>query len=145
MRRRTGGLSLVIVLLLLAGLMLLVVSGFAAAIAAVSLAGLDEQSALAFEVAEAGITRTLRDATPLPGPLVLWPVAAPGVVVETALRYDDPSSQASWAPGFSIGSGAGGFLLRHGSVLATGRAGRGTLVRIEQGFATLAPDREVTQ
>ena len=60
MRESCRGVSLVIVLLLLAGVMLLAVSGLGGAIAAMALADFDERSTGASEAAEAGVTRSLR-------------------------------------------------------------------------------------
>lgn len=141
MRRDCRGVSLVIVLLLLAGVMLLAVSGLGGAIAAMALAGFDERASMAFEAAEAGVTRSLRSGTAMSPPLLPWPASARGVSVQTTLRHDAPDSPGALPSGFSLGS-ADGFVLHHGTVLAEGEAGRGTLVRIEQGFAVIAPARE---
>ena len=139
MKTRDRGLSLVIVLLLLAGIMLLAVTGLSSAIAAMSLADLDERSARALEAAEAGVTRALEGGTVLPTAVPPWPLADPAVTVRTEIHDDPPWQVPAWPSGFSLGSGARGFVLQHGYVLAEGRGGRGTLVRIEQGFAVLAP------
>lgn len=142
MSRRGRGMSLVIVLLLLAGIMLLAVAGLGSAIAALALAALDERAALAFEAAEAGVTRTLRDAAAIPGGTAAWPMDTPLARVGTTLEHDPPSSASPPLPGFSLGVGGAGFVLQHGRVLSEGDAGRGTRVRIEQGFAVIAPARE---
>jgi Tfp pilus assembly protein PilX len=141
MRRHGRGMSLVVVLLLLAGVMLLAVSGLGGAIAAIALADFDERSSLAFEAAEAGVTRTLRGGNALSPPAGAWPATARAVTVWTVLRQDPPASPPAWPSGFSLGT-ADGFVLHHGTVLAEGSAGRGTLTRIEQGFTVVAPARE---
>jgi len=135
-------MSLVIVLVLLTGIMLLAVSGLGGAIAAVALAGLEEQAAMAFEAAESGVVRTLRSGEAIPAMSSAWPALADPVSVSTTLRYD--TRPAPWSPraGFSLGTGGTGFTLHHGVVRADGTAGRGTLVRIEQGFTVIAPARE---
>jgi len=142
MSRRCEGLSLVIVLLLLAGIMLLAVSGLGGAIAAMALADVDERAAWAFEAAEAGITRSLRSGAAISPPASPWPSTAPGVTVHTIVRFDPAERAPGWPAGFSLGGAGDGFFLQHGTVLAEGSGGRGTLVRIEQGFAVVAPARE---
>jgi len=144
MKAHERGLSLVIVLLLLAGIMLLAVTGLSGAVAAMSLADLEERSARAFEAAEAGVTRTLEGGRASPIATPPWPPAGPAVRVRTEIHDDPPWQVPAWPSGFSLGSGARGFVLQHGYVLAEGSAGRGTLVRIEQGFAVLAPAGSVT-
>lgn len=140
MRKGCRGVSLVVVLLLLAGVMLLAVSGLGAAIAAMALADFDERSAWGFEAAEAGVTRSLRSGASISPPASPWPAAAPGVTVHTEVRHDPPVQAPAWPAGFSLGGA--GFVLQHGNVLAEGSGGRGTRVRIEQGFAVVAPARE---
>lgn len=142
MRESSRGVSLVIVLLLLAGVMLLAVSGLGGAIAAMALADFDERSAWAFEAAEAGVTRSLRSGAPVSPPVPPWPATTPGVTVQSVVRYDPPAPAPAWPSGFSLGGNVTGFILQHGSVLAEGSGGRGTRVRIEQGFAVVAPARE---
>ena len=144
MKQRSRGVSLVVVLLLLAGVMLLAVSGLGGAIAAMALADLDERSAWAFEAAEAGVNRSLRSGAPISPPTAPWPATAPGVTVGTEVRHDAPLQAPGWPAGFSLGGAGTGFILHHGSVLADGSGGRGTRVRIEQGFAVLAPAREAS-
>ncbi len=141
MKPRCRGISLVVVLLLLAGVMLLALSGLGGAIAAVALADFDERSSMAFEVAEAGVTRTLRSGSGISPPALPWPATHREATVRTVVQHDPPAEPPAWPSGFSLG-GPDGFVLHHGSVLADGSAGRGTLARIEQGFTVLAPARE---
>lgn len=142
---RTGcrGVSLVIVLLLLAGIMLLAVSGLGGALAAISLVNLEERSARAFEAAEAGVIRSLYGGAAVSPATAPWPSADPTVTVRTDMRQDPPAWPPAWPSGFSLGTTGHGFVLHHGTVLAEGRAGLGTLVRIEQGFVVIAPSSEV--
>ena len=142
MRKGGRGVSLVVVLLLLAGVMLLAVAGLGGAIAAMALADFDERSAWAFEAAEAGVIRSLRSGTSISPPTSPWPASAPDVSVLTEVRYDPAAQSAAWPSGFSLGGAGAGFVLQHGSVLAEGSGGRGTQIRIEQGFAVVAPALE---
>jgi hypothetical protein len=142
MNPRCRGVSLVIVLLLLAGVMLLAVSGLGGAIASMALADLDERAARAFEAAEAGVTRSLVSGVAVSPAAAPWPATDPAVTVLTLIRHDPPPPAPPSPYGFSFGSSGTGFVLHHGSVLAEGSAGRGTLVRIEQGFAVVGPARE---
>jgi hypothetical protein len=144
MKDSCRGVSLVIVLLLLAGVMLLAVSGLGGAIAAMALADFDERSAWAFEAAEAGVTRSLRSGASISPPASPWPATAPGITVRTEVRHDPPLQAPAWPTGFSLGEAGSGFILLHGSVLADGSGGRGTRVRIEQGFSVVAPAREAS-
>jgi hypothetical protein len=141
MRRHGRGMSLAVVLLLLAGVMLLAVSGLGGAIAAIAMSDFSERSSLAFEAAEAGVTRTLHRGNALSPPMDAWPAAARAATVWSVLRQDPPAIPPAWPSGFSLGT-ADGFVLHHGTVLAEGSAGRGTLTRIEQGFTVVAPARE---
>jgi type II secretory pathway pseudopilin PulG len=142
MNTRCRGVSLVIVLLLLAGIMLLAVSGLGGAIASMAMADLDERAARAFEAAEAGVSRTLGSGAAVSPAAAPWPSTDPAVTVQTQIRHDPPPQAPASPYGFSLGTGGGGFVLHHGSILAEGSAGRGTLVRIEQGFAIVGPARE---
>jgi hypothetical protein len=142
MNTNSRGVSLVIVLLLMAGVMLLAVSGLGGAIASMAMADLDERAARAFEAAEAGVARTLDSGTAVWPAAAPWPSTDPAVTVRTVIRHDPPPQAPAWTHGFSFGTGGGGFVLHHGSILAEGSAGRGTLVRIEQGFAVVGPARE---
>ena len=137
MRKRHGGAALGVVLLLLLGLALLALAGSAAAIAALALAGLDEQHSLAFEAAEAGITRALRvlsNGGTLPAePLTVapWPELESDVTMRVAIREHDPTS-AGLPVGFSLGNGAAYWGTRRITIISDGRAGRGAAVRLEQ-------------
>lgn len=130
-------------MLLLLGLALLALAGSAAAIAALALAGLDEQHALAFEAAEAGIARALRRIADgavwpqEPTETTTWPALGLGVATRVEIRAD-PEDGAGWPAGFSIGLGDSAFVTRHLTIVADGRAGRGAAVRLEQGVTVLA-------
>ena len=143
---RCQGMALAVTMVLLLGLAILALAGSAAAVAALSLAGLDEQASLAFEAAEAGVVRALRafaagDAVAAAGAFEpTWPELDPGVTTRVQLRADPGEIGATLAEGFSIGSGVT-FARRHFTLISDGRAGRGTAVRIEQGLAVIAPTR----
>lgn len=141
MTPRPMGMALATVLILLSGISILALAGLGGAAAAIALAGFEEQSALAFEAAEAGIARTLRSGMPVPEPVPAWPSVAPEVTVRTERRDDPAVEGGSWPAGFSVATGGVSFALRHGTVLSEGRAARGALVRIEQGFVVVAPNR----
>ncbi len=141
------GAALGIVLLLLLGLALLALAGSAAAIAALALAGLDEQRALAFEAAEAGISRALRAlaagaAVPTgPVTLVPWPDIAGHATVRIEVREDE-LARTGLAAGFSLGTGPETYGVRRLIVVSDGRAARGAAVRLEQGVVVYASTAE---
>jgi len=141
---QTRGMALAVVLVLLLGLTVLALAGSAAAIASLALAGLDHQSALAFEAAEAGIARSVRaiaQGATLPADAVFeqtWPRLAPAAMTRVLLRVDRTPAASTWADGFSAGSGDT-FARVHVTLIADGRAGRGAAVRIEQGLTFIAP------
>jgi Tfp pilus assembly protein PilX len=138
------GMALGIVLLLLLGLALLALAGYGAAIAALAIAGLEQQATRAFEAAEAGAARTLRtwqgpDAASSPAPETAWPAVWAEVMVARTVSADPPDRPAAWPDGFSIGSGDSTFTTRHFTIDSEGRAGLGTAARIEQGFIVIEP------
>lgn len=141
MTRYQQGMALAVVLVLLAGLALLAAAGLGGAIAAVSLAGFDEQASRAFEAAEAGIRRSLHSGLALASEEPAWPGLPLEVTLRTEIHADPPGVPAMPPPGFSLGHGGQSFALRHQRVLAEGRAARGALVRIEQGYALIVPER----
>jgi hypothetical protein len=138
MIRLERGMALAVVMVLLLGLTVLAVAGLSGAVAAVALSGLDEQSALAFEAAEAVIARTLRSRV-APSDAQAWPDLWPQVTARAEIRADHFESVAALPEGFSLGAGGGAFATRHYTIVAEGRAGRGTSVRLEQGYAVIAP------
>jgi len=148
-RRRQRGVALGIVLLLLLGLALLALAGSAAALAALALAGLDEQRALAFQAAEAGIARTLRElsagvAAPMPPvTLVPWPDVARAATVRVEVR-EDGQARGGLAAGFSLGVGPQTYTTRRLLVVSDGRAARGAAVRLEQGVVVHASTVETS-
>jgi hypothetical protein len=60
------------------------------------------------------------------------------------VQRDPPGPDDAWAEGFSAGRAGPSFLRQHHTVRAEGRAGRGTRVRVEQGYVVLAPWRGAT-
>lgn len=143
------GMALAIVVLLLLGLALLALAGSAAAVAALALAGLDQQQALAFEAAEAGIARTMRElaqGAPWPRPptaSITWPSLSDRVTTRIGILEDDVGSDGGWPAGFSIGV-TEGFATRHLTIVAVGRADRKAAVRIEQDLAIIGPAARVS-
>lgn len=136
MRRASRGAALAVSLILLLGLSLLAIAGIASAVASLALAGFEEQSALAFEAAEAGVARTIRLGTAVREPVAVWPTALPGVTVRTETVMESAGAGPGWPEGFSIGGGA--FALDHFTIRAEGRASRGAVVRVEQDMAVVA-------
>lgn len=142
-----SGVALGIVLLLLLGLALLALAGSAAAVAALAMAGLDEQRALAFEAAEAGISRALRQLATgaavqmAPATLTPWPDLAGQATVRIEIREDD-LAQDGLAAGFSLGAGRETFGTRRLTIVSDGRAARGAAVRLEQGIVVHAAATE---
>lgn len=141
MSPRGRGSALAIVMLLLLGISLLATSGLAGAVASLVLSGFEEQHSLAFEAAEAAVSRTLSTGKPVQPSAPLWTAMPPEVVAHSEVRHDPPGRDESWADGFSTGTGGTAFVLRHHEVRAEGGAGRGATVVIEQGFVTLVPHR----
>lgn len=141
MTRRDPGMALAVVLVLLTGLALLAVTGLGGAVAALSLSGFDEQASQAFEAAEAGIRRSLHTGLALASEEPAWPGLPHEVTLRTEIHDDPPGVPATPPPGFSLGHGGQSFALRHHRVLAEGRGPRGALVRIEQGYAVIVPER----
>jgi hypothetical protein len=138
MRRSSRGMTLAVALILLLGVALLAVAAFDGVIADIALAGYAQQSMLSFEAAEAGIARTLStaEASPLASPA--WPSLSSAISTRTELTADAACVRGGPAVGFSLGSDDG-FSLRHYSILAEGRGGRGAVSRLEQGFSVIAP------
>jgi len=145
--RLQRGVALGIVLLLLLALALLALAGSAAALAALALAGLDEQRALAFQAAEAGISRTLRElsagvALPMvPVTIVPWPDVAGAPTVRIEVREDE-QARGGLAAGFSLGAGTQTYATRRLLVVSDGRTARGAAVRLEQGVVMYASTAE---
>ena len=142
-RRRSRGTALGVALLLLLGLALLALAGSAAAVAALALASLDQQHALAFEAAEAGIARALRriangaTSPQAPTQMTTWPALGEQVTTRVEVLVE-PADDSGWTAGFSIGLGDDAFATRHLTIVSDGRAGRGAAVRLEQGVTIVA-------
>lgn len=137
------GSALGIVLLLMLGLSALALAGYGAAVAALALAGLEQSAARAFEAAEAGAARALRDWPDTAGtaPSAAWPAYWHDVTTASAISADPADWPAPWPEGFSIGGGDGTFAAHHYTITSEGRAPRATAVRIEQGFLVIEPAR----
>lgn len=141
MRRQHVGAALGIVMVLLLGLSLLATAGLAGALASLVLSDFDQQRALAFEAAEAAISRSLATGRGIDPPAPPWPALTAKVVAHSELLMDPPGRDESWPDGFSAGHGGIAFVLSHQVVRAEAQAGRGGQAGIEQGFVTLAPRR----
>jgi hypothetical protein len=141
MRRQQAGAALGIVMVLLLGLSLLATAGLAGALASLVLSDFDQQRALAFEAAEAAISRSLATGRGIDPPAPPWPALTAKVVAHSELLRDPPGRDESSPDGFSAGHGGITFVLRHQVVRAEAQAGRGAQAGIEQGFVTLAPRR----
>ena len=141
MRRHHAGAALGIVMVLLLGLSLLATAGLAGALASLVLSDYDQQRALAFEAAEASVSRSLATGRAIDPPLPLWPAVSAEVVARSELLEDPPGRDDSGPDGFSAGHGGIAFVRRHRVVRAEAQARRGAHVRIEQEFIIVAPRR----
>lgn len=142
MNRTQRGAALAVTMILLAGLGSLAMTAAAAAMAALALAGHQQSAQQAFEAAEAGIAHALSRAAV---------IRSAGTITET-VHDSEAASPATFEThieavelpgalpaGFSVGEHDGTFSARHFYAVADGRAGRGTAVRIEQGFYLVGP------
>lgn len=137
MRRNQQGAALAVTLVLLAGLGSLALTAAAAAVAALALAGHQQSAQQAFEAAEAGIAHALARAALTRGAATIAATAhdADAAVPATFEARIEAVAQPGALPvGFSVGEHDGAFAAQHYFAVADGRAGRGALVRIEQGF-----------
>jgi len=139
---RDRGSALVLTLVLLSGLGALALAAAAAAMTALALAGHQQMSQNAFEAAETGIVHALSQAA-----------AARGAGTNAGtIRQEDPTAAAAFQTvtreaegssplpnGFSVGENAGTFAARSFFVTADAQSGRGTRVRLEQGFYLVVP------
>jgi hypothetical protein len=132
-------MALAVVLLLLLGLSAVALAGLGGAIADLAVAAADEQVALAMEAAETGLARTLRSGTPIPAGTVVWPEHFPGLTVSSEIRFDPPDADAPLLNPPPGEDASGSRVLRHFTVRAEARAGRGVVTRIEQGYQSLWP------
>lgn len=142
MTLRNRGSALVVTLVLLSGLGALALAAAAAAMTALALAGHQQMSQNAFEAAETGIVHALTQAAAIRGE---------GVDAGT-IREADPTAAAAFQTvtseaegpgplpdGFSLGENTGTFAARSFFITADAQSGRGTRVRLEQGFYLVVP------
>lgn len=141
MSRHDAGVALGIVMVLLLGLSLLATAGLTGALASLVLSDFDQQRALAFEAAEAAVSRSLATGQGIEPPVPLWPAVSADVIARSELLQDPPGYDESWPDGFSAGQGGIAFVLRHQVVRAQAQARRGASARIEQGYVSVAPRR----
>lgn len=136
------GSALIVTVVLLSGLGALALAAAAAAMTALALAGHQQMSQNAFEAAETGIVRALTQAAAIRGE---------GENAGT-IRQADPTSAAAFQTvtleaegagplpeGFSLGENAGTYTARSYFITADAQSGRGTRVRLEQGFYLVVP------
>jgi hypothetical protein len=140
--RTECGVALVVTLILLSGLGALALAAAAAAAAALALASHQQSAQNAFQAAEAGIVLSLAravavrnessiPATPFPengNPIASWQAMTTAAIEPGALPF-----------GFSIGENPNTFSASHFFIVSDGRAGRGTQIRLEQGFYLVEP------
>jgi type II secretory pathway pseudopilin PulG len=141
---RANGQALATLLILLVAFALLALSAMATALAGLATAGQEAESALAQEAAEAAIAGVLRSwpATRVGrDPAPAWTDLPPDITAAAAVLTDPPDAAAPWASGVSLGDDGEGLVQRHYSVVATGRARRGAMVTLEQGFTVMEPAR----
>lgn len=138
------GQALATLLILLVAFALLALSAMATALAGLATAGQETESAVAQEAAEAAIADVLRswpasrdgrDTAPA------WADLPPEITAAAAVLTDPPDAATAWASGMSLGDDGEGLVQQHYSVIATGRARRGAIVTLEQGFTVVEPAR----
>lgn len=142
MNCRQRGAALAITLILLAGLGSLALTAAAAAVAALALAGHQQSAQQAFEAAEAGVAHALSRAAITRGVGTIAMTVHDGDAASPATfesRIEAVELPGVLPPGFSVGEHEGAFGARHFYAVADGRAGRGAMVRIEQGFYLIGP------
>jgi len=141
--KRSRGSALGTLLVLLLAFALLAVSAMVAAVAGFASAGQELESAHALAAAEAAAARVLAhwpDAASADLPIAApWPDMPAERVAGATLRRDPPGVAQPWPSGASLGDDGAGFVLRHYTITATGRARRGARVTVEQGFTVLEP------
>ena len=142
MTLRNRGSALVVTLVLLSGLGALALAAAAAAMTALALAGHQQMSQNAFEAAESGIVHALMQAAALRG----------AATHAGTIRQQDPTAAAAFQTvtseaegpgplpdGFSLGENTGTFTAQSFFITADAQSGRGTRVRLEQGFYLVVP------
>lgn len=142
MTGRECGAALAVTLILLTGLGLLALTAAAAAITALALAGHQQSSQRAFEAAEAGIAHALVLAARAQSDGAIAETVHDGDAGSPAIfqaRIERAGIPGALPAGFSIGEHSGAFATESFYVVADGRAGRGTRMRLEQGFYLVVP------
>lgn len=138
------GTALLVTLILLSGLGALALAAAAAATSTLALASHQQLAQQAFEAAEAAIARALRQAAVTRSAGSVPESAYPEEVPQNA-RYvaeiHEATARSALPEGFSIGENAGSFGARQFFVVAEGRSGRNTRMRLEQGFYLVVPSR----
>lgn len=142
MTRRPRGAALPITLVLLSALGALALAAAAAAAAALALASHQQMSQAAFEAAEAGIALALVRIAATRRPGSIPPTPHPDEA-DASARFEAQIAEAAQPGalpiGFSVGENPDTFAARHFFIVADGRAGRGSRVRLEQGLYLVVP------
>lgn len=142
MSRRESGAALAVTLVLMSGLGALALTGAAAAVTALALAGHQQAAQQAFEAAEAGNAQGLALAAETRAAGAIAEAPHPGGAGATstfAARIDAVNAPGALPAGFSVGEHAAAFGAQHFVVVSEGRSARNALVRIEQGFYLVVP------
>ncbi len=142
MIRSERGVALVVTLILLSGLGALALAAAAAAAAALALSSHQQSAQNAFQAAEAGIVQSLSRAAVArnEGSIPITPYPESGNPAATLQTVTTAMIEPGALPfGFSIGENPYSFSARHFFIVSDGRAGRGTHIRLEQGFYLVEP------
>ncbi len=134
---------MVVVLVLMTGLGAIALAAAATAMTTLALAGHQQMAQNAFEAAETGIVAALLEAA----------ATREGGTDAGTILPDDWTARAAWRTetleavgpgalpeGFTIGENDGSFGAKHFFVTADADSGRGTRVRLEQGFYLVVPE-----
>jgi Tfp pilus assembly protein PilX len=140
--RPERGVALVVTLILLSGLGALALAAAAAATAALALSSHQQFAQNAFQAAEAGIVQSLARAAAArsAGAIPATPFPESGNALAVFEAVTTAATAAGALPaGFSIGENPHTFSASHFFIVSDGRAGRGTHIRLEQGFYLVEP------
>ncbi len=129
-------------MVLLSGLGALALAAAAAAMTALALAGHQQMAQNAFEAAESGIVHALLAAAQVRrggvGAATILPDEATARA-EFRTETREAAGPGALPVGFSIGENTGTFTARHFFITSDADSGRGTRVRLEQGFYFVVP------
>jgi Tfp pilus assembly protein PilX len=142
MTRALRGAALPVTLVLLSGLGALALAAAAAAAAALALASHQQLSQAAFEAAEAAIVQALVRTAATRSTGSIPPSPYPNEA-DASARFEaeilEAAEPGALPVGFSVGENPDTFAARHFFIVADGRSGRASRVRLEQGFYLVVP------